>query len=390
MRRTTLTKSKAIVLSIATSFITLALLMVFLGGLGVMAPNTAQADVSADVVGKGPADGATDVDVTTDVTMTFSVSVTNMSSETFMLEGPGGEVTGTITPTTTAKMFTFCPDEERAYNTLYTATLDGSLEDTEGVTLTSDYTWHFTTTQEALEVVSRGPAKNAEDVDVTAKVTATFNFSVTNVTSQTFMLEGPDGEVTSTIKPTTTAKMFTLCPDEELDYNTMYTVTLDESLKETKGLTLGKDCVWNFTTEGPELAIKKTVVPTTGVELEDVVTYTIEIANEGTITATNVTITDRLPANVTFGGYGDQGSAKMPVGDVITWTSSLIGAEDAYTFVFTATATVTETGTTLPPQVRNTAHFNSDNAGSGCDDAIFETAEEYYIYLPLVVRNFGG
>jgi uncharacterized repeat protein (TIGR01451 family) len=139
-----------------------------------------------------------------------------------------------------------------------------------------------------------------------------------------------------------------------------------------------------------ELAISKTVTPTEGVELNDVVTYTISIINNNTdITATNVTITDPLPANLVFGGYTgpDQGSAQLPVTDAITWTSPLIAAGDDYTFGFTATVTETES-TALPPQVRNVAYFSSDDAGSGCDDVIFKSPR--YIYLPLVVRNFGG
>jgi uncharacterized repeat protein (TIGR01451 family) len=149
------------------------------------------------------------------------------------------------------------------------------------------------------------------------------------------------------------------------------------------------DIVMGRITQMP--AIAKTVTPTEGVELNDVVTYTISIINNTDITATNVTITDPLPVNLVFGGYTgpDQGSAQLPVTDAITWTSPLIAAGDDYTFGFTATVTETE-GTPLMPQVINRAHFNSGNAGSGCDDAIFETAEEYYIYLPLVVRNFGS
>jgi 2',3'-cyclic-nucleotide 2'-phosphodiesterase/3'-nucleotidase len=146
------------------------------------------------------------------------------------------------------------------------------------------------------------------------------------------------------------------------------------------------DIVMGRITQLSTLAVTKTVSPTTWVELGDVVTYTISINTD--ITATNVTITDPLPANVTFGRYvGDKGSAELPVSDVITWTSPLIGAGDGYTFVFTATVTETES-TALPPQVRNVAYFSSDDAGSGCDDAIFKSPR--YIYLPLVVRNFGG
>jgi len=135
-------------------------------------------------------------------------------------------------------------------------------------------------------------------------------------------------------------------------------------------------------------AIAKTVVPTSGVALNDVVTYTISIINNTDITATNVVITDALPGDLAFGGLiDDTGSAELPVNDIITWTSSSIGPGSEYSFKFTATLT---TGTPLPPSVRNVANFISDNAGSGSDEAIFNTVGGYSIYLPIVARNYGS
>jgi uncharacterized repeat protein (TIGR01451 family) len=331
-----------------------------------------------EVVSRGPAKNAEDVDVTAKVTATFNYSVTNVTSETFMLEGPDGEVTSTIKPTTTDKMFTLCPDEKLAYDTQYTATLKESLEDTtRGLTLGKDCVWTFTTTERALEVVSRGPAKDAEDVAVTANVTATFNFSVTNVTSQTFMLEGPDGKVDGAFSPTppATDTMFTLDPDKDLAYNTMYTVTLDESLKETKGLTLGKDCVWNFTTEGAEVAITKTVVPTEEVAPGAVVTYTIKLENVGTSDAKGVMMTDTLPSEVEFGGWVEKrGSLDLPEptpqDGKISWDFGPITETQCIKYVFTATVTDTIGYNEL---VTNTVDATSDNAGKDCDKAVFES-----------------
>ena len=133
------------------------------------------------------------------------------------------------------------------------------------------------------------------------------------------------------------------------------------------------------------------MVPTDDVALGSVVAYTVSIANNGDADATGVVITDNLPALVEFGGYvSNPGGIAQPPGPAgtITWTHP-VSAGTSYSFVFTATVTP---GTAFyGTDVTNIAYFTSTNAGSGFDDAVF-TIEEglYYIYLPLVLRNFTG
>ncbi|MEE8391602.1 MAG: 5'-nucleotidase C-terminal domain-containing protein [Anaerolineae bacterium] len=122
----------------------------------------------------------------------------------------------------------------------------------------------------------------------------------------------------------------------------------------------------------PNLSIVKAVTPTTDVALPSVVTYTIVISNSGDADAAGVVMTDTLPSEVTFGGWVQQGSASLlfpPAGATIVWGPWSIPAGMDYTFNFTAT--VTTSTTYYGAEVTNTVEFDSDNAGSGSNDAIF-------------------
>ncbi len=336
--------------------------------------------------------------VDTNVRAEFNLEMTGVDSTTFTLEDyDGSSVTGTAAFYTESLKAVFTPTEKLDHGTTYTATLSQGLTDTRGLTLgiayPDGYMWTFTTTERSLAVVGKGPADDADGVTVTANVTASFNYSVTNVTSQTFMLAGPDGKVTGTIEPTTTAKTFTFDPKEELAYNTLYTATLDKSLKDTEEITLGESHKWTFTTEpkGPNLDITKTVVPTSSVAPGDVVTYTIKLANSGDAEATGVMMTDTLPSEIKFGGWIEdelKGSAELPTpqpddAGKITWGPWTITESQCIQYVFTATLKFG----TLGLQPTNKIEFTSDT-DQGSAEAPFE--REYYIFLPLVARNYGG
>jgi uncharacterized repeat protein (TIGR01451 family) len=340
-------------------------------------------DVAPSVLETTPAAGA---GVDTDFTAVFNVPMdeTTINTTTFALEGPDGDVTGTVDYVTATKTATFDPDDDLEFNALYTATLSEDLAASNGITLGEDYEWTFT--PELVKTVS--PMDGATGVNVDADVEATFNITMTNASSATFMLEGPDGDVTGTVDYTTTTQTATFDPDEDLAYETTYTATLSKDLEASTGITLGEDYEWTFTTEAapePDVVITKTVVPTADVALEDVVTYTVSIANHGEADAMGVVITDMLPSEVVFGGYVDDsnGTAKLPVSGVITWTYD-VASSATYSFTFTATV---ESGT-APLSVKNTACFTSTNAGAGCDDATFTIEAGFCIYLPTVIRNF--
>jgi uncharacterized repeat protein (TIGR01451 family) len=139
------------------------------------------------------------------------------------------------------------------------------------------------------------------------------------------------------------------------------------------------------------VTVMKDVVPTDDVSPGDTVTYTIVFENDSGITATDVVMTDTLPPEVDFGGWVFEGSASAslmmpgPGGGEIVWGPWTVESGTTITYVFTATL---KTGTAyLDLSVVNAVEFVSSNAGSGSDEAVFNSEEgEKLLYLPLMLR----
>ena len=103
----------------------------------------------------------------------------------------------------------------------------------------------------------------------------------------------------------------------------------------------------------PVLAIAKSVLPAGPVPYHSVVTYTIVLTNSGGTPAANLSLTDTLPAGVTFGQWLQQpGSGLVRTGSAITWTGTL-AANTALPLSFTAT----HTGNSFDV-ITNTAFFS--------------------------------
>ena len=139
-----------------------------------------------------------------------------------------------------------------------------------------------------------------------------------------------------------------------------------------------------LTVLAPSLTLTKAVLPQTGVPLGGVVVYTVTLSNGGEGLAGGIVLTDALPAEVAFGGWV-QGSGAVHESGVITWTGDLAGGVSV-TLVFTAT--VGTDPSLYNRTVTNTAAYRSDNAGSGSAEAAFTTERRYYIYMPLVMKNY--
>ncbi len=147
------------------------------------------------------------------------------------------------------------------------------------------------------------------------------------------------------------------------------------------------------------LAISKTV-DTGGlspVPLGGIVTYTIVIRNSGDEIASQVVMSDPLSSLVSFRNWvGYEGSAVLPPPatvilppTLVMWQPGDLAPGTVLTLSFTVNVTndVMEAGRTVP----NSAYVNADNAPRVSDAADFIIAGEefYYIYLPLIMKNFA-
>ncbi|MBI5567951.1 MAG: DUF11 domain-containing protein [Chloroflexi bacterium] len=237
-------------------------------------------------------------------------------------------------------------------------------------------------------VLDVAPLNNSTGVTITTQVTATFNLTLTNVTSATFTVADSAGAVPGTVGYDPATRTATFTPDEDLALGTRYTVTLKSTLAADNGLTLmpAQDYVWSFVTyqPTPQLSFAKSFVdkPAGEMQLGEVVTYTLGLSNSGDGVATGVLITDALPVEVTFGGFVQQGGAAH-AGGTVTWSGSLNAGITA-TVIFTAT--VGDQREYYGRTVTNIAQFTSDNGGGDSAEAEFQIVKRYFLFAPIVRR----
>jgi uncharacterized repeat protein (TIGR01451 family) len=106
------------------------------------------------------------------------------------------------------------------------------------------------------------------------------------------------------------------------------------------------------------LTITKSAEPLTEVTPGRAVTYTLTITNEGPFSAYNVSVTDTLPAGLTFMGEirpPEIFSRTSPVGNPIVWTAPFLDVNEHTTIVFSATIASSLTGASIANHAAVTA-----------------------------------
>ncbi len=143
------------------------------------------------------------------------------------------------------------------------------------------------------------------------------------------------------------------------------------------------------------VCLKKMVDPMTGVKSGDMVTYTIK-TKDLMGGSRDIMLTDTLPSVVEFGSFVSAPEGVTETDGVITWSGTITGT--AREFVFTAKLLQEGETVTYPvnSMVENMVWAMEDGAP---DTKVSATAtfeiesgvvdDNYYIYLPLVMRNFG-
>lgn len=135
-------------------------------GGGGSGPDTAPPAVSAT----SPADAATDVSRATVVTASFDEDIlaTSVDAGSFSLQDGTGTVAGTVIFDATDNIATFVPAQQLGLLRDYTATLTSAITDLSGNALAGDYTWSFTTRDNAwfaAQIIDSDPG-NAYDPEI--------------------------------------------------------------------------------------------------------------------------------------------------------------------------------------------------------------------------------
>jgi uncharacterized repeat protein (TIGR01451 family) len=134
-----------------------------------------------------------------------------------------------------------------------------------------------------------------------------------------------------------------------------------------------------LTVLAPEFQVSKTY-ETTGLT-GGIVTYTLTVENVGSVEATHVVLSDTLPSGLIYGG-GDG----VFDGSDVTWTIASIAAGDSATAWFWATLS-DEEGTVTNDAYRVVSSDQGITSAFGPPVSFPVTAANYYVYLPIVLKN---
>ncbi len=113
----------------------------------------------------------------------------------------------------------------------------------------------------------------------------------------------------------------------------------------------------------------------------DTLVYTLTYGNKGSITASNIILTDTLPADVVVGDA-------LPAPDYVdgqqwVWEVDALGAGDTATIVITTTVASSAAG-----MLHNRVVISAPGAW-GDTDSLYTTVQARAIYLPLVLRTYN-
>jgi uncharacterized repeat protein (TIGR01451 family)/CSLREA domain-containing protein len=152
-------------------------------------------------------------------------------------------------------------------------------------------------------------------------------------------------------------------------------------------ITLDRPGEFALTGQAPVLGIAKRAAFRSGVPLPgSVVIYTVTLSNAGILTATNVVISDALPAGVLFEAWIVQGGADyITAKHAINW-----GAQDIQPFT---PITIAFTTRIVPSAVfsntamTNTVIYSSANGGRGSAAAGFVTTDYYPKLFPVIFKG---
>jgi uncharacterized repeat protein (TIGR01451 family) len=90
------------------------------------------------------------------------------------------------------------------------------------------------------------------------------------------------------------------------------------------------------TTTAYQISIDKSAVPTAGVTIDEIITYTLYLANNGLSSAAGVQVTDTLPADTTWDGYLSTTTGEATISNGTLFWYGTLQTTAVYTVAFTA------------------------------------------------------
>jgi predicted RNA-binding protein with TRAM domain len=263
--------------------------------------------------------------------------------------------------------------------TIYTATISKTVKNPQGISITSDFVWSFTTAAPnvvvAPLVTSTDPTNNAVNVGFDKVIKA--NFSITmdpaTITGATFMLKQGNTAIAGTVTYAGNTASFT--PSSPLSSGAVYTATITTGAKSSAGVALENNYAWNFTTLVSESAAAPTVTSTdptnnaVNIAFNKVIKATFSQAMDpATITASSFTLKQGntvVAGTVTYSGNTASFTPNNPLSSGAVYTATITtdaknttGTALATNYVWNFTTVVAESATA--PTVTSTDPANND------------------------------
>jgi len=218
----------------------------------------------------------TGVAVNSSISATFSrdMLAASITTSSFTLACPvGTPITGTVTYVDASRAATLTPASNLPADTICTATITTTAQDTVGTPLASAFVWQFRTASAPdttrPRVTSTVPSTDATNVAINAAVSATFTeeMAPATITGSSFTLTGPGTTaVAGSVSYAVGSRTATFTPTNNLPSFTLMTATVTMAATDLAGnelagnqapLPAASDYVWTFTTG----AVPDTVAP---------------------------------------------------------------------------------------------------------------------------------
>jgi hypothetical protein len=162
----------------------------------------------------------------------------------------GGETIISGTVVYADPIATFTPSGPLAWGTWYTARIETTVTDTQGLTLEAAHTWKFMTVMGINPVaVSTDPAAGMTDVPLTSTVSVTFTKDMklsTFVPGTSFRVEKDGGGSVGGVVDLPSANVARFTPSTALEAGALYNVTVTTAVTDTDDFPLVSNKTWSF------------------------------------------------------------------------------------------------------------------------------------------------
>ncbi len=205
-----------------------------------------------------PLSDATGVAKGTNITITFSerlnASTVTASNITVIKQSDSSSVAGSVSYDDATKTVTFNPSSDlEAGPTVYTVTAKTGIQDIAGNSLSSNVSWNFTTSDgTGPSVSSHTPLNGSTGESVVNSITITFSEAIntSTLTTSNITIEDSDGNsVPGSFSYDSATMKATFIPTYNMNYQTVYTVTVDTGVEDIYGNSASGSTSWSFTTK---------------------------------------------------------------------------------------------------------------------------------------------